>query len=104
MILKTKNLRRFEITFFNSILSARLISVLDFILRSRHVADRTSIAVKLNCPIPMEGLTCASQETPRRSTSIVGRRPPDTSRRRVKSRKHDAMKKCRHQDRGNQKK
>jgi hypothetical protein len=34
---------------FNSILSARLISVLDFILRSRDVADRTSITVKLNC-------------------------------------------------------
>jgi hypothetical protein len=49
MILKTKNLPRLEITFFNSILSARLISVLDFILRSRDVADRTSIAVKLNC-------------------------------------------------------
>lgn len=49
MILKTNNLRRLEITFFNSILSARLISVLDFILRSRYVADRTSIAVKLNC-------------------------------------------------------
>jgi len=48
MILKTNNLRRLEITFFNSILSARLISVLDFILRSRDVADRTSIAVKLN--------------------------------------------------------
>ena len=49
MILKTKNLRRLETTFFNSILSARLISVLDFILRYREVADRTSIAVKLNC-------------------------------------------------------
>jgi hypothetical protein len=49
MILKTKDLRRLEITFFNSILSARLISVLDFILRSRDVADQTSIAVKLNC-------------------------------------------------------
>jgi hypothetical protein len=35
MILKTKNLRRLKITFFNSILSARLISILDFILRSR---------------------------------------------------------------------
>jgi hypothetical protein len=34
MILKTNNLRRLVITFFNSILSARLISVLDFILRS----------------------------------------------------------------------
>ena len=38
MILKTEDLRRLEITFFNSILSARLISVLDFILRSRYVA------------------------------------------------------------------
>jgi hypothetical protein len=35
MILKTNDLRRLEVTFFNSILSARLISVLDFILRSR---------------------------------------------------------------------
>ena len=49
MILKTNNLRRLEITFFNSILSARLISVLDFILRSRDVADRTAMAIKLNC-------------------------------------------------------
>ena len=31
MILKTKNLRPLEITFFNSILSARLICILDFI-------------------------------------------------------------------------
>jgi hypothetical protein len=31
MILKTNNLRRLEITFFNSILSARLICILDFI-------------------------------------------------------------------------
>ena len=57
MILKTNSLRRLEITFFNSILSARLISVLDFILRSRDVADRTSIAVKLNCRLQRKGLT-----------------------------------------------
>ena len=39
MILKTNDLCRLEITFFNSILSARLISVLDFILRSPDVGD-----------------------------------------------------------------
>jgi hypothetical protein len=53
---ETNNLRRLEITFFNSILSARLISVLDFILRSRDGGNRTSIAVKLDCRLK-EGLT-----------------------------------------------
>jgi hypothetical protein len=57
MMLEINNLRRLEITFFNSILSARLISVLDFILRSLDVTDRTSFAVKLNCRTPNEGLT-----------------------------------------------
>lgn len=84
MILKTKNLRRFEITFFNSILSARLISVLDFILRSgigRSDFNRGQIEL----PTPTKGLTLVSQEPPRRSTSISGRRPSDTSHRRVKA-------------------
>jgi hypothetical protein len=32
-MLKTTNLRRLKVAFFNSILSARLISILDFVLR-----------------------------------------------------------------------
>ena len=73
MILKTNNLRRLEITFFNSILSARLISVLDFILRSRDVADRTSIAVKLNCRLQRKvWLECHQKRrvVPRASSDI----------------------------------
>jgi hypothetical protein len=84
MILIINNLRRINIRFFNSILSARLISVLDFIcapemwpigLQSRQT----------ELPTPKEGLTWASPETPRCISSIVGRRPSDTSRRRVRA-------------------
>jgi hypothetical protein len=46
---ENKELTPPRITFFNSILSAHLISVLDFILRSRDVAPSAAISVKLNC-------------------------------------------------------
>ena len=57
MILKTNNLRQLEITFFNSILSARLISVLDFILRSRGVNQLDFNLGQTELPTPKEGVT-----------------------------------------------
>jgi hypothetical protein len=57
MSLKTNNLRRFGVTFFNSILSARLISVLDFILRSRECERSDFNRGQTELPTPDEGLT-----------------------------------------------
>src|SRR5690348_11200566 len=89
MILKTNDLRRLEITFSNSILSARLISVLDFIWRSGMWPIRTSMAVKLNCRLQREVRLERHQKrrVVARAFSDVGiRHEPGAS----ESRKHNA--------------